>query len=272
MRYSPHFTLITVVLIALIAPDILRADPLVYVYSALGQFGTVDLANGGFQSLPTPDVLLTDLNTTAGSPVYVIDADTTSNLRTLDPFTGQTTLIGATGQSLQGIEVDPGGLVFGQTADSLYSLDPSTGAATLMGVFGNSLNFDFSQGAFEAANLLYVVGHTSGDTGTSLYRINVLTGTAELIGANNFFVETIVLANDTLYGFTGTLGSPDPGPIVMIDPQTGIGTALVNQDPNLAVVIGAGTQSAATPEPTTWAASLAGIGLIAVATLRRKTS
>lgn len=253
-----------------VMPTGLAAAPIAYVYSTLGQFGTVNLVDGSFQSLSSPDILVNDLNTAAGQPLYVIDAGITSNLRSLDPLTGQTTPIGNTDESLQGIEVNQNGILFGQSGSTLYALSPSTGTARPVGDFGEGLHFDFAEGAFSAAGTLYMVGHSSGASGTSLYGVNPQNGTATLIGLDNSLVEAILFANETLYGFTGTNGSPDPGPIVTINLQTGLATILVNQDPNLAVVVGAGTQVAAVPEPGTWAGALATTGIWAVAAFRRR--
>ena len=251
-----------------VIPGNLAAAPVAYVYSATGQFGTMNLESGTFVSLPTPDILVSGLASSPGRSIYAIDSDIFSNLLTLDPLTGRTMLVGSTNQMLQGLEADLTGGVYAQTGHSLYSLNPATGTADLLGDFG--LDFDFAQGAFNSAGLLFMIGHLPGDLTTSLYQVDPVTGSARLLGSNNLLVETVLFFNETLYGFTGTLGSPDAGPIVTINPLNGTATFLTIQDSTVSAVIGATPAFATVPEPGTWIGSLAGTSLVALFLVKRR--
>jgi hypothetical protein len=108
-------------------------------------------------------------------------------LRTLDPSTGASVTIGATGVgSIVGLAVDPiGGSLYGITGggtrDSrLLTLDLGTGAATIIGPTG----FDASALEFGPDGNLY--GGGSVLDGGKLYRIDKQTGAAALVGATGF--------------------------------------------------------------------------------------
>ena len=220
--------------------------------------------------MASPDILVGGLASSPGHSIYTIDSDIFSSLFQLDPLTGRTMLVGGTNQMLQGLEADLTGNVFAQTGSSLYSLDTATGAADLLGDFGLGLNFDFAQGAFNSTGLLFMIGHLPGDSTTSLYEVDSRTGSASLLGSNNLLVETVLFFNDTLYGFTGTLGSPDAGPIVTINPLTGSATFLSIQDPTVSAIIGAAPAFATVPEPGTWIGSFAGTSLVALFAIKRR--
>jgi hypothetical protein len=108
-----------------------------------------------------------------GATIYSGAAD--QNLYTIDPITGNTTLIGrlpalmydiaALNGTLYGIDGNGGGSRF-------YTINPSTGASTLIGNTGHTLN-----GMVGGGGKLYASG------GDSLYTINPLTGTATLVGS-----------------------------------------------------------------------------------------
>jgi len=109
-----------------------------------------------------------------------------SELRTIDPFTGVSTLIGLTGigpvsglaydqatATMYGVEGGPGG-------GGLYTINMSTGAATLIGPTG------IGAGAIEFGpdGQLYAGGNNN--DGGNFYSIDTTTGQATLIGATGF--------------------------------------------------------------------------------------
>ncbi len=125
-----------------------------------------------------------------GSTLYGTSIDTSSgpsSLRILDPWTGTSTLIGATGLGpISGLAYDEGsGTMFGVTGGAgvsdLITINLATGAATTVGPTGIS-----TAGSLEFApnGLLYAGG---GQTASgNLYTINPFTGAALLVGPTGF--------------------------------------------------------------------------------------
>ena len=120
-----------------------------------------------------------------------------SELRILDPATGNSTLIGLTGRGpISGLAFDPStdlllGIAGGPGPADLLRIDRTTGAATVIGSTGiqaGSLEFDFD-GALYA-------GGTGPDQG-NLYRIDPATGASTLIGSTGFGPVTGLLLRET---------------------------------------------------------------------------
>jgi hypothetical protein len=120
-----------------------------------------------------------------GSTLYGAGIDTgggPSSLYTLNPTTGASALVGATGVNLPlaGLAYDQGsatmyGITGGPTA-ALYRLNLATGAATLVGLSGiqaGSLEFGLT-------GVLFAGG--TGSNAGNLYSINRTTGVATLVG------------------------------------------------------------------------------------------
>ena len=242
MIIRPLFAhLIPLVLLPIFACLPAAGSPLAYVYSATGQFGVFDLGSGTY--LPggdIGDVLLADITTAPGQRIYALDADQNAGLRAINAATAQTSLIGPTGVALTGIETTRLGALYAQSATSLYSVNTVTGTASFIGDFNIANAFEFLEGAFDDSDHLFATGFQPGDMETSLYSVNVATGEATRIGPNSAFVQSIVYAGGVFYGFTSNLGTLTPGPIVTLDPLTGIATPFIFQDERLAPVVGAG--------------------------------
>ncbi len=133
-----------------------------------------------------------------GSSLYgtmITSGGGASQLRTLDPATGISTIIGPTG-----INSPISGLAYDETTATMYGLtggaagassnlvtvNLSTGAATVVGSVG------FNGGSLEFGpdgNLYAGSTARSGNTG-DLYRINKATGASTLVGATGFFNVT----------------------------------------------------------------------------------
>jgi hypothetical protein len=110
-----------------------------------------------------------------------------STLRTLDPATGASVVVGATGLgSIVGLAADPNtgslyGITGGENRKSrLVTLDLATGAATVVGMTG----FDAASLEFGPDGNLY--GGGSGLDGGRIYRIDKLTGAAAPVGPTGF--------------------------------------------------------------------------------------
>ena len=110
------------------------------------------------------------LTTTSFAAAITYGAGDNSDLYTINPATGVTTLVGAMGVNLFDIAAY-GGKLYGINATSdLYSISTLTGAATEIGATGQS----FNALTFSSAGVLYAAGT---DT-TDLYTINTSTGAA----------------------------------------------------------------------------------------------
>jgi len=127
-----------------------------------------------------------------GSSLYatmVSQSHGPSQLRTLDPATGISTIIGSTGinNPISGLAYDEtSGTMYGLTggasggSSNLVTVNLSTGAATVVGAVG------FNGGSLEfAANGNLYAGSTGG--AGKLYLINKATGASTLVGSTNFF-------------------------------------------------------------------------------------
>ena len=157
-------------------------------------FLAVDVATGetnqvGTSTPSSSDETWTEMATdpTDGT-VY---ASTGTNLYTLDPETGEATLVGPfntpEGETMIAIAVDTDGNIYGHgidlsdAPDKLFSIDPETGAASLIGstgvdaFFAQGMDFDPDTGQ------LYMAWYQGGGVG-GLRTVDPETGASELVG------------------------------------------------------------------------------------------
>ncbi len=187
----------------------------------------------------------------------LIYVSTINQLQTIDTTTQATTLIGNTGVVLLDIAFSPGGTLFGVGLDSLFSVNPSTGQTTLIGDLGdgpfvNALGFDragvlygagnntlftintstgaaspVGTGAFISAGDLDFVGNTLFLTSTSpvssLVSLDPATAAATPIGPVGFN-SVFGLASGSVS--TPLFGVTTDGQVLSVDTTTGAGTAL----------------------------------------------
>jgi hypothetical protein len=130
-----------------------------------------------------------------GSTLYgtmVTQARGPSELRTLNPATGISTVIGLTGinNPISGLAYDEtSATMFGLTggaaggSSNLVTVNLSTGAATVVGSVG------FNGGSLEFGPDGNLYAGSTGGTG-NLYQINKTTGASTLVGATSFFNVT----------------------------------------------------------------------------------
>ncbi len=146
-------------------------------------------------------------------------------LITIDPLTGDGTLIGSTGivgdngPSVPGIAIRSTGEIYAMSASTnsgLYTIDASTGAGTLLANTGISLP---NAMAFDGYDELYVT-----DGSSTLYTIDETIGLVAPIGPLGFNVRGIAFdpTDGTMYGSSGTDG------IYTIDPTTAVATFIGN--------------------------------------------
>ena len=153
-----------------------------------------DLNTGGALGVPVVDgASFTGLEW-VGTSLYGATVQTgrgASDLRILNPATGASTLIGATGimNPLSGLAYDQTGAVMygltggagglGSASSNLVTVNLSTGVATVIGPVG------FNGGSLEFGPDGNLYGGSTGNTG-NLYRIDKATGAATLIGPTGF--------------------------------------------------------------------------------------
>ena len=101
------------------------------------------------------------------------------NLYIIDTATATATFIGTSAQSIFGLEFGPGGVLYGCGFD-LYQINPGNGAATDLGRLVTGSSALLTDLDFAPDGVMY--GVTSQITSDSLYRIDLSTATAALIG------------------------------------------------------------------------------------------
>jgi len=151
-----------------------------------GEVGTIDLATGAFTT-----VFNTGLSGWQGMDYDPVTAkfyllNQSLNVYSLDPTTGQTTLLGASGAPLcTAMDTDPSGTLYAigfSTPATLYTVDKTTGVFTP----GTSTTPVGMQGLSFAPNGRLYGANTTTD---SLYVIDPVTGTSTLIGAHGANVQ-----------------------------------------------------------------------------------
>jgi hypothetical protein len=137
---------LTVAALAASLALVLSAAPIVnpqaYVITFSNEFGTVDLSTGVFHQIgPDTPASMADL-VWANGVLYslVTSGNDVGDLATINPSTGQATVVGPTGLGYDAFSLGGvGGKLyltdfnFGGGTQNLYSVNPATGAATLIG-------------------------------------------------------------------------------------------------------------------------------------------
>ena len=110
---------------------------------------------------------------------------------------------------IQSIAFRPGdGALFGATQSALYTIDPVTGQATLVGAFGGAYNLGSSgQNIRFAQDGNLYVSNTSANT--DIYRVSQTDGSAVWVGEVNGFPNLILEnGGQYLYGVSIAVGAP----------------------------------------------------------------
>ena len=112
-------------------------------------------------------------------------ASTSEALHTINPATGEATLVGPFGVAgiMIAIAVDDDGNIYGHNIqdDSIYSIDPETGAATLIGPTGVDANFAQGMDFDPVTGQLYMAWYQGSGVG-GLRVVDTETGATELVG------------------------------------------------------------------------------------------
>jgi hypothetical protein len=273
------------------------AGPIVYVLTGSLQFGQMDLATGNFS--PTGPIPGTIQYLVPGPNGSLLTMSFNGDLLSIDPATGATSIVGATGftdcSTPDSLSCGPhsqltlgsaGGMIYATDfANNFYTVNPSDGKATLVGPTGippvpfipastnpdGSFNF-YDENIFGAGGKLYA----NFDAGTfnpatsappttvispALYQIDPSTGHATPISSIDKDLITIVNVNGTVYAFSGATGE-----VLTLNLTNGQTTFVSNIDPALGLIGGA--SPAAVPEPRSIA--LATVGLLVAWSYKRR--
>ncbi|MFN2395795.1 MAG: carboxypeptidase regulatory-like domain-containing protein [Bacteroidales bacterium] len=158
---------------------------------------------------------------------YTVSYDPANgSLHTVDPATGDYTLVGATGYSLTGLAYDQNSGTmyasgFDGTNSQLYTVDLNTGAATLVGQISTGIVIGI---AADADGNMYGI-----NLDDNLYTIDANTGTGTVVGPLGVtinYAQDIAFDrdNDVLYGALYTT----TGGLYTIDVTTGAATLINN--------------------------------------------
>ncbi len=240
------------------------------------QFGTVDLTTGAFS--PIGPGIPEGVGGLAYAPNgSLLTLSFSGNLESINPATGVTSVIGATGLADCSTPASPcgptatstigqlGGTVYAtDLSNNLYSVNTLTGAATLIGPTGipavpfipTSFNPDgtfnaydealFSSGGnlyatFDAINIDFSTFTVTPVIAPELYQINTSTGHATALNPTALGLGAAFSLGGTVY----TFADPD-SQVLALDLGTGGASLITGFDPAAGIIDGA---VAATPEP-----------------------
>lgn len=254
------------------APD--TPNLMAYVINIAFEFGAVDLRTGAF--LPIGPELPADVGDglIQGPGRSLLSLGFDGKLVAIDPFTGQASVVGATGlgdcstptspcgpNSANWIGLFNGRYYVTDFANNLYSLDPETATTKLIGPTGipgisfvpfspnpdGSVNV-FGEGLFEYWGKFYawfstqaVNFSTTPITYTNLipgeiYEIDPATGHTKAIAPASSNYSAINTVHDKVYAFDPLTGPT--GQVDIVDPTTGDQTPVTALDPSAGIIAG----------------------------------
>lgn len=154
------------------------------------ELGVIDLTTGAFTGLvpcPPGGGAANWTGLTIDPVTGVFYASTATDLYTIDPNTGVSTLIGPFGTTLMiDIAMNTEGEMYGHDigTDSIYSINPATGAATLIGPTGYNANYAQGMDFDNDDGTLYIFLYQG--SGANVYgTVNLLTGAVTPLAVSN---------------------------------------------------------------------------------------
>ncbi len=201
----------------------LAATTLYALNDTTGQLGTIDLSTGAFTGLvpcTPPSGSWTGLTIDPSSDDFY--ASTGTELYSIDPATGDDTLIGTFGGGssiMIDIAMNPDGDLYGHdmSTDSIYQIDPATGAATLVGATGFDASYAQGMDFDNGDGILYIFLYIG--SGANVYgTVDLATGVVTALATDNptgEFEGAIMLPGSSDVPWlaespiTGTIAGPD---------------------------------------------------------------
>jgi hypothetical protein len=172
-------------------------------------FGTINLLNGSFIRLGSEgSTLFNDIAAAPDGTLYgIINSSSLVTLNTANGAVLNNVSFNVSG--IESLAISPGGALYGATQSALYTINPLTGQATLIGNFNNSLINNSGQNIrFAYDGNLYDTDGGVSATDTDLFRISTVTGAATLMGVvTNFPGLTLENSGSQMYGVGIQLGS-----------------------------------------------------------------
>lgn len=253
------------------------AGPLVYVVTGQQQFGVVDLSTGTFQPIgPATSEGQSNL-VWQGNRLYSLTYS--GNLETIDPATGLTTVVGATGLGYNALDLAGvrGRLYATDFNNNLYSVDATTGAAQLIVVTGipPELDVPFSfnpDGTMNACDeTLYGIDgklYATFDTFTLdpatliitpkvnayVYEIDPVSGSAQRIAPTELNLGASVAAAGRVYAFHlfptafTPFGPQLQSQVMRLDLDSGVTRFVTDVDPAAGGIFGAAPLQPGSPD------------------------
>jgi hypothetical protein len=246
-----------------------QAQHLVYVVTFQQQFGTVDLTTGAFHQIGplTPEG---QANLVWGPHRNLLSITFSGNLESINPRTGVTRVIGATGlgyNTFELAEVD-GRLYATDLSNNLYRVNATTGAATLVRPSGippdpsvpftnnpdGTINlcdealYGFAGQLYATFDAFTLDPNSLAITpviGAELYRIDPMTGEATPVAPTAMNLGSSFALDGKFYGFKWvTTAVTDAGPqmiseLMRVDLETGDTTFLKTMDAAASGILGA---------------------------------
>ncbi|MGB3402225.1 MAG: hypothetical protein WBA77_05995 [Microcoleaceae cyanobacterium] len=156
----------------------------------------------------------------------------TSQLLSIDPASGQTTVVGNTGFAITGLAYDPiRQVLYGTTAKQLISINPVTGSGRPVMSVANQ-KYNCGEVAIDAQGNAYIT-LINAERHKYLASCDLTKGTINIIGDIGFpNISSMKFYDNTLYGVTGNffnLGKN--GELITINTNTAKGTLITMTDP-----------------------------------------
>ena len=239
------------------------------------RYGTLNDATGVYTNVGTLPISASAGDASMGGLLYVENMG--SDLYTVDPNTGVSSLVGATGLTTTSgaFAGDSYGLFEVDYLSNVYSISPQTGQAELVGATGlvaNNGSFDTSLSA-AGAYLYYTAGHAGAPD--ELYAINMATGIATDLGSTGvtgIAGSAIVGSELELFQYGQSTNYIYSSPVGQDDFTRGavLGAQIIDGGASMAIAETTNTQQGNAPEPGSYFLIFAGILAMALTSNGRR--
>ncbi len=218
-RILTNATIMLIALLVMGSPNA-QAQSTIYAMTQGGIFGTLNLSNGTFTQISTPDFEPAGF-AVMGANLFVAPYPTTT-LNEVNLLNGNLATIGNGSVDYYDFGGTTQGLYAVGTDQNLYSVNPATGASTLIGPTG------LGGGGFQAlssgATVLYSTAPDTQGENTLLYSINTATGAATEIGNTGIAADVSSIG----FAFGQLYAAEQSGNYYTLNTSTGAATLIGN--------------------------------------------